>query len=193
MLRVGVGRQLLHECLCRPLHERRSTPSDAHPPASSRDRVAEEALRVAGTATEEVRRLQATVCQLDRQLGWAGAAAEQRFEPLDVHGALAWQPAGKQRVPPRRPGSGSPPGRSGSPGGSMSPVSRRIMEGRQGGAGFLERLSRDIESRQAKAAAAARRAGRYVGGADEQQAERERELRDLRFVRCVCLGGRRTG
>ena len=51
----------------------------------------------------------------------------------------------------------------------------------QGGS-FLDRLSRDVEARQAKAAEVAGRAGRYQGGAAEAAAEREREERDLRFI-----------
>ena len=145
-------------------------------------RAAEQAARVAGQSAEEVRKLQASLCELDRSLGWQ-AATQQLFDPLDVHGVRAWQPAGKQRA--GRPGIGSPMrcvspggGGGGSGGGSpMSTVSRRLM---QGGGGFLERLSADVQARQAKAAEAARRAGRY---ADEQLAEREREARDLRFLK----------
>ena len=52
----------------------------------------------------------------------------------------------------------------------------------QGGS-FLDRLSRDVQARQAKSQEAAGRAGRYQGGAAEAAAEREREARDFRFVR----------
>lgn len=138
-----------------------------------------------------MRKLQASICELDRSLGWQGAAAEQRFDPLDVHGAVAWQPSGTQRAAPRprgRPGSASPlllgggsPG-SGS-GGSMSLLSRRIMESSGAGGSFLERLERDIEQRQAARAVRQARAGRYTGGTAEQLAEREQERRDLSLVR----------
>lgn len=64
----------------------------------------------------------------------------------------------------------------------MSRVSRRLMEGGQGG-GFLDRLQQDVASRQAKAAEATRRAGRYRGNGDEQMAEREQEARDINFIR----------
>ena len=146
---------------------------------------------MAGQASQEVRKLQASICELDRSLGWQGAAAEQRFDPLDVHGAVAWQPAGTRRAAPRprgRPGSASPlllgggsPG-SGS-GGAMSPLSRRIMESSGAGGSFLERLERDIEQRQAARAVRQARAGRYTGGTAEQMAEREQERRDLSLVR----------
>lgn len=158
---------------------------------------------MAGQAAEEVRKLQASICELDRSLGWQGAAAEQRFDPLDVHGAVAWQPAGTQRAAPRprgRPGSASPlllgGGSPGSGGGvSMSPLSRHIMENRGAGASFLQRLERDIEQRQAARAARQARAGWYVGGTTEQMAEREQERRDLNLVRWVWGGpvaGRRV-
>lgn len=148
---------------------------------------------MAGQASDEVRKLKASICELDRSLGWQGAAAEQRFDPLDVHGAVAWQPAGTQRAAPRprgRPGSASPlllgggsPGSGGGSGGTMSPLSRRIMESSGAGGSFLQRLERDIEQRHAASAARQARAGRYVGGAAEQLAEREQEQRDLQFVR----------
>lgn len=146
---------------------------------------------MAGQAEAEVRKLQASICQLDRQLGWQ-AATQQLFNPLDVHGALAWQPAGKPRTaPPHGDGGmegGSPGrGRSPSPGGGspMSRVSRRIMEAQRAGGGgaFLDRLSRDVAARQAKSANAARQAGRYRGSARDQLAEREREARDVAFLR----------
>ncbi|KAL4443818.1 hypothetical protein ABPG75_011555 [Micractinium tetrahymenae] len=162
-----------------------------------RTKAAEQALHVAGQAEAEVRKLQASLCQLDRQLGWQ-AATQQLFNPLDVHGAVAWQPAGKQRAvaPPGSSGGGplggspvggrspspSPGGGGGSP---MSRVSRRIMEAQSAGGGgsFLDRLSRDIAVRQAKSADAARRAGRYRSAAGDQLAEREREARDAAFLR----------
>lgn len=149
-------------------------------------------MRVVGQASEEVRKLQASIWEIDREIGWEAAAAQQHCHALDLHGAVAWQPAGRQTPKPRpravspdvRPGSGS----SGSGGGSpMSRVSRRIMEAQAaeggGGSSFLERLSKDIASRQGKAAAAARQAGRYVGGADKQLAEQERGMRDVQFIR----------
>ncbi len=153
---------------------------------------------MAGQASDEVRKLQASICELDRSLGWQDAAAEQRFNPLDVHGAVAWQPAGTQRAAPRprgRPGSASPllgggsPGSAGGGGGTMSPLSRRIMESSGAGGSFLQRLERDIEQRQAARAVRQARAGRYVGGAAEQLAEREQEQRDLQFVRWGMSGG----
>lgn len=145
-----------------------------------------------GQASDEVRRLQASICELDRSLGRQDAAEGQRYDPLDVHGAVAWQPAGTRRAKARRPTSARPSARCGSPngGGAMSPLSRRIMggEGSGGSPGtFLDRLNRDIEARQAKAAEAARRAGRYAGGAEEEMAEREREARELRLVRCALM------
>ncbi len=150
-------------------------------------RAAEQAVHVAGQAEAEVRKLQASICQLDRQLGWQ-AASQQLFNPLDVHGAVAWQPAGKPRT---APAAGSPArGRSPSParGSPMNRVSRRIMEAQSAGGGgaFLERLSRDVAARQAKGAEAARRAGRYRGSAQDQLAEREREARDAAFLRSGC-------
>jgi hypothetical protein len=149
-------------------------------------RAADQALLVVGQAAGEVRRLQATLYEFDQQMGWQGAAEAQRFDPRDVHSALAWLPAGKQRRSPAagaRPSSGgSPLGSSGSGGGGspMSRASRRMVQA-QGGS-FLDRLSRDVEARQAKAAEVAGRAGRYQGGAAEAAAEREREERDLRFI-----------
>ena len=151
-----------------------------------------------GQASEEVQRLQATILDLDRCLGWEAAAEAHRCDPLDVHGAVAWQPAGKQRAAARRPASASPAragGGGGSPGGAaMSPLSRRIMEeaaasGSPGGGSFLDRLGRDLEARAAKKAAAARRAGRYQpGSAEAAAAEREREAADLRLLRWGCWG-----
>ncbi|KAL4449449.1 hypothetical protein ABPG77_007093 [Micractinium sp. CCAP 211/92] len=151
-----------------------------------RAKAAEQAVHVAGQAEAEVRKLQASICQLDRQLGWQ-AASQLLFNPLDVHGAVAWQPAGKPRT---APAAGSPArGRSPSParGSPMNRVSRRIMEAQSasGGGAFLERLSRDVAARQAKGAEAARRAGRYRGSAQDQLAEREREARDAAFLREV--------
>ncbi|PRW60747.1 flagellar associated [Chlorella sorokiniana] len=160
---------------------------------AQRLKAAEQAQRVAGQAADEVRKLQASICELDRSLGWQGAAAEQRFDPLDVHGAVAWQPAGTQRAAPRprgRPGSasalllgGGSPGGSAGGGGTMSPLSRRIMESSGAGGSFLQRLERDIEQRQAARTVRQARAGRYVGGSAEQLAEREQERRALSFVR----------
>lgn len=121
-------------------------------------------MRVVGQASEEVRKLQASIWEIDREIGWEAAAAQQHCHALDLHGAVAWQPAGRQ-TPKPRPRAVSPDVRPGS------------------GSSFLERLSKDIASRQGKAAAAARQAGRYVGGADKQLAEQERGMRDVQFIR----------
>lgn len=170
---------------------------------AQRRAAAEQAARVAGQAAEEVRRLAATIGELDREQGWEGAAVERRFDPLDVHGAVAWQPAGTQRAPSRgrRAGSPTPGGRAGSPAGGcgspgsgvMSPMSRRIMEAQSGspsGDSFLDRLSRDIQQRQAAKQQRAGRAGRYAGGSNEQLAAQEARWRDAALVRC---GARRRG
>ncbi|KAL4855243.1 Dual specificity protein kinase splA [Chlorella vulgaris] len=137
--------------------------------------AAEKALRVVGQASDEVRKLQASICELDRELGWEAAAEGQLCRPLDAHGALAWQPAGKQRAAQRPLSPGSPTRRPCSPGGgcagsAMSRVSRRIMDqrGPEGGS-FLDRLSSDLAVRQAKAAKARKRAGRSKVEAKEAE------------------------
>ena len=66
----------------------------------------------------------------------------------------------------------------------MSRMSRKLMEG--AGASFLDRLSADIANRQAKLAAAARRAGagpRFVPGS--AAAEVEQEAKDISYLQWV--------
>jgi hypothetical protein len=59
------------------------------------------------------------------------------------------------------------------------------QRGPEGGS-FLDRLSSDLALRQAKAAKARKRAGRYAGAVQEEQlAERGPEQQDLALIRRV--------
>ena len=128
---------------------------------ASNCRIAEQAIKAADAASDEVQRLHARVSDLEPDR--AGTTTT-----FDHKGRVAWLPVGTSK----RPTSAGRPLSSGQPGSPISALSREIMSAQK--ASFLERLDADLARRQHKIQA--------VHSLSSTLSAQERQRRDLDFL-----------